>query len=99
MSPTQPMNLAARMGRWSARHRKKAVFGWLAFVALAVLVGQLVPQGELTGSEQQLGAPAQAQQILDDNGWEEPASEMVLVQRGDDVDEAAATAALTDLVA
>ena len=32
MSPSQPSNLAARMGRWSAQHRKKAVLGWLAFV-------------------------------------------------------------------
>ncbi|SFE04999.1 MMPL family transporter [Blastococcus tunisiensis] len=96
---TRPSNLAARTGSGSARHRKTAVFGWLAFVALAVLAGQLVPQGELTGSEQLLGAPAQAQRILDENGWEEPASEMVLVQRTDDVGDATATAALTDLVA
>ena len=30
--PARPQNLAHRMGRWSAQHRKKAVFGWLAFV-------------------------------------------------------------------
>jgi RND superfamily putative drug exporter len=91
-------NLAARMGRWSARHRRAAVLGWLAFVAAAFLVGQVVPQGELTAAEQTLGAPAQAQRILEENGWEEPASEMVLVQRDAGVPEAAATAALTDLV-
>ncbi|GAB3197614.1 MMPL family transporter [Geodermatophilus arenarius] len=92
-------NLAGRMGRWSARHRKTAVLGWLAFVVLAVVLGGLLPRGELTPAEELLGAPAQAQRILDDNGWEEPASEMVLVQREDGVSEAAATAALTDLVA
>jgi RND superfamily putative drug exporter len=91
-------NLAARTGRWSARHRRAAVLGWLAFVAAAFLVGQVVPQGELTPAEQTLGAPAQAQRILDENGWEEPASEMVLVQRDAGVPEAAVTAALTDLV-
>jgi hypothetical protein len=32
-------NLAARAGRWSAHHRKKAIFGWLAFVIVAVVVG------------------------------------------------------------
>ena len=33
MSPLkQSTNIAARMGRWSARHRKIAIFGWLAFV-------------------------------------------------------------------
>ncbi|MGY1696331.1 MMPL family transporter [Geodermatophilus sp. SYSU D00814] len=91
-------NLAGRVGRWSARHRRTAVLGWLAFVALALLVGQLVPQGELTPAEQSVGAPAEARQILDASGWEEPAAEMVLVQREPGVDEAAATAALTDVV-
>ena len=33
MSPLKRSNnIAARMGRWSANHRKKAIFGWLAFV-------------------------------------------------------------------
>ena len=32
-------NVAARMGRWSAQHRKTAVFGWLAFVILAFVLG------------------------------------------------------------
>ena len=33
MSPFEKSNnLAARMGRWSAGHRKTAIFGWLAFV-------------------------------------------------------------------
>ncbi len=32
-APDMPkQNFAARAGRWSAQHRKKAVFGWLAFV-------------------------------------------------------------------
>ncbi|MDP5183768.1 MMPL family transporter [Blastococcus sp. BMG 814] len=91
-------NLAGRVGRWSARHRKTAVLGWLAFVLAAVAVGAFVPQAQLTSAEQTIGAPARAQQILDDNGWAEPASEMVLVQREAGVPEAAATAALTDLV-
>ncbi|MGY1605301.1 MMPL family transporter [Geodermatophilus sp. SYSU D00815] len=97
MDPSR--NLAGRVGRWSARHRKTAVFGWLAFVVLAVVLGGLLPRGELTPAEQLLDAPAQAQRILDANGWEEPASEMVLVQRTADVPEAAVTTALTDLVA
>jgi uncharacterized membrane protein YdfJ with MMPL/SSD domain len=35
----QKQNLAARAGRWSAQHRKQAVFGWLAFVIIATLIG------------------------------------------------------------
>ena len=33
-------NIAARAGRWSAQHRKIAIFGWLAFVIVAVLIGK-----------------------------------------------------------
>src|SRR3954469_19352172 len=96
-------NLAARAGRWSARHRKTAVFGWLAFVVLAITLGSLIPRGELTDAESMDGSPAQAQRILDAHHWQDPASEMVLVQRRagateDDATEDDATAALTDVV-
>jgi RND superfamily putative drug exporter len=37
--PAEKRNLAARMGRWSAQHRKKAIFGWLAFVIVAFAFG------------------------------------------------------------
>ena len=33
---------AARMGRWSARHRKTAIWGWIAFVAIAFVIGNAV---------------------------------------------------------
>ena len=39
MSPSSPRNIAARAGRWSAQHRKKAILGWLAFVIVAVFIG------------------------------------------------------------
>jgi hypothetical protein len=32
-------NLAARAARWSAQHRRKAIFGWLAFVLISAVVG------------------------------------------------------------
>ena len=39
MTPLAPSrNLAARMGRWSASHKKTAIFGWLAFVAAAFVI-------------------------------------------------------------
>jgi RND superfamily putative drug exporter len=34
-----PGGLAARAGRWSAANRKKAIFGWLAFVLVALFAG------------------------------------------------------------
>jgi uncharacterized membrane protein YdfJ with MMPL/SSD domain len=38
----QRSNLAARAGQWSAQHRKAAILGWLAFVAVAVVLGGAV---------------------------------------------------------
>jgi uncharacterized membrane protein YdfJ with MMPL/SSD domain len=35
----KPKGIAARAGRWSAQHRKTAIFGWLAFVIVAYLIG------------------------------------------------------------
>jgi uncharacterized membrane protein YdfJ with MMPL/SSD domain len=32
-------NLAARAGAWSARHRKRAIIGWFAFVVIAFAIG------------------------------------------------------------
>jgi hypothetical protein len=37
-------NIAARMGRWSASHRKVAIFGWFAFVIAAIAIGTAVGQ-------------------------------------------------------
>ncbi len=33
------LNIAARAGAWSAANRKKAIFGWLAFVIVAAVIG------------------------------------------------------------
>jgi uncharacterized membrane protein YdfJ with MMPL/SSD domain len=33
---------AARAGRWSAQHRKKAIWGWIAFVVVAFVIGGAV---------------------------------------------------------
>ena len=41
-SSRQSENLAARVGRWSARHWKTAVFGWLAFVLIAFGAGKIL---------------------------------------------------------
>ena len=40
-------NIAARAGRWSAKHRKTAIFGWLAFVVIAFVIGGAVGQNTI----------------------------------------------------
>ena len=46
-------NVAARMGRWSAQHRKLAIWGWLGFVFVSALAGGAV--GTKTLDNAQLG--------------------------------------------
>jgi RND superfamily putative drug exporter len=74
------LNFAARAGRWSADHWKTAVFGWLAFVLVAVALGQMVGQRKLTDVETASGETARAERIFDHAGFANVASESVLVQ-------------------
>jgi putative drug exporter of the RND superfamily len=93
-------NLAAALGGWSARHRKTAVFGWLLFVALAMLIGGAAGQRNLTDAQEGTGNSAVALQILDDAHIAQPASEMVLVHSATQTtDSAAFHAAVRDVVA
>ena len=76
-------NVAARLGGWSARHRKTAIFGWLLFVVAAVLIGGMVGQKSLTDGEEGVGDSGRAARILGDAGIKNPAAEMVLVHSAD----------------
>jgi uncharacterized membrane protein YdfJ with MMPL/SSD domain len=58
-------NIAARAARWSAGHRKIAIFGWLAFVVLSVFVGGAVGQRELTDAEAVAGESGRAEAKLE----------------------------------
>jgi RND superfamily putative drug exporter len=73
-------NIAARAGRWSARHWRKATAIWLAFVAVAITLGQLAGTHKLSDSEQSTGESAKAQQMLASAGFSTPAAESVLVK-------------------
>ena len=72
-------NVAARVGRWSARHWKAAVFGWLAFVIVAFGLGRVVGTERLSASEPGPGESGRVQRILNDE-FPQPAGEVVLVQ-------------------
>ncbi len=62
-------NLAARMGRWSASHRKLAIFGWLAFVISAVVIGTAVGQKTIDNQNNNVGQAHRADQILKQAGF------------------------------
>ena len=72
-------NLAARAAHWSAEHRKTAIFGWLAFVVVAVLLGNAVGKNEIHGPDQFSGEAGRAEQTLYDSGLR-PNTEHVLIQ-------------------
>ena len=63
---------------WSARHRKTAVFGWLALVAAAYLIGQLL--GSPSQQQNDLGQAGQAERTLQHLGVTAPTTEAVLIQ-------------------
>ena len=72
-------NIAARMGRWSASHRKLAIFGWLAFVLAAIVIGTAVGQKTIDQQNNNVGQAHRADQILKQAGFTEsgPLTEFV----------------------
>jgi uncharacterized membrane protein YdfJ with MMPL/SSD domain len=96
----QSRNLAARAGRWSARHRKTAVFGWLAFVAIAFVIGGSVGQKTIAEEDYGNGSSKKADQAIAAADFKETADEQVLVQGKDSVKigDPAFTAAVEDTV-
>src|SRR6266511_3573205 len=101
MSSTQRSNnIAARAGRWSAQHRKKAIFGWLAFVIVAFVIGNAVGTNQLKDEDVGNGSSQVAEKAISDAGFPDDADEQVLVQgRGSvKVGDAAFTAAVNDTV-
>ena len=76
----QRPNIASALGEWSTRHRKLAIFGWLAFVIVAMFLGNASGQAGLANYQQLAGGSAQAEKILDQAGIKDPSAEVVLVQ-------------------
>jgi RND superfamily putative drug exporter len=71
--------LAARAGGWSARHRKTAIWGWLAFVVVAFAIGGAVGTKTLDNSQTGVGESGRADKTIR-NASPKHADETVLVQ-------------------
>jgi uncharacterized membrane protein YdfJ with MMPL/SSD domain len=78
----KPKGIAARAGRWSAQHRKTAIFGWLALVIAAFYLGGPFGTGTKTTKQNAAGDSGRAQVIQDDAFPESTtgAGEMVFIQ-------------------
>ena len=77
---SKPGGIAARAGRWSARHKKTAILGWLAFVIVALVAGNMAGTKEPSDADSYDGESRAAAKMVDDAGFSEAAGEMVLVQ-------------------
>lgn len=75
-------NFVSRAARWSATHRKTAIFGWFAFVLVAIALGGAVGQNKMTDADSYPGESGRAQQALEASRLT-PNTEMVLVQGRD----------------
>ena len=75
----QPRSLAARAGRWSATHRKTAIWGWLAFVFVAFAIGGAVGTKTLQQDQLGVGESGRADQTIE-GAFQRSADELVLVQ-------------------
>jgi uncharacterized membrane protein YdfJ with MMPL/SSD domain len=85
MSPLKRSNnLAARMGRWSASHRKTAIFGWLAFVSLAFVLGMQTGTIKIKDADKNSGESRRGDHIVEDAGFNKDSNkkqgEFILIQ-------------------
>jgi RND superfamily putative drug exporter len=76
---TTQNNLAARVGRWSARHRKTAIGGWLAFVVLALVLGGMAGTNTLEYADSGVGEAGHADSTIY-HAFPKKSDEGVLIQ-------------------
>ena len=72
-------NLAARAGHWSARHRKTAIFGWLAFVVIAFVLGGAIGTNSLEDEDSGNGSSAVADKAIAKADFPDKADEQILI--------------------
>ena len=75
----QTRSIAARAGRWSATHRKTAIWGWLAFVVVAFAIGGAVGTKTLQPDQLGVGESGRADHTIE-GAFQRSADELVLIQ-------------------
>jgi RND superfamily putative drug exporter len=90
-------NLASRMGHWSATHKKTAIFGWIAFVAAAFVIGNALGTKQLEQQKAGSGESGHVDAVLFDH-FKQAYGDSVLIQSaGKTFDDPAFKAAVTDV--
>src|SRR3954451_11113024 len=75
----QSQTFAARAGRWSAQHKRKAIFGWLAFVIASVAIGSFVGTKHPVDDQGNTGEARNGDQLVSKH-FPKYATESVLIQ-------------------
>jgi RND superfamily putative drug exporter len=96
--PRRSRNVAARMGRWSAGHKKTAIFGWLAFIAVAFLIGNAVGSKQLDPMRAGTGESGHVDTVLLDEFKQGQGDQILIQSTTKTVDDAAFRSAITDVV-
>jgi uncharacterized membrane protein YdfJ with MMPL/SSD domain len=95
---TREKNLAARMGRWSAQNRKKALFGWIAFVIVSFVIGSALGTKAPKDEQTYVGDSGKAHQLVDEHFPSENV-ESILVKGAGGAASPAVKAAVDDTIA
>src|SRR4051794_37163250 len=85
------------MGRWSAKNRKKAIFGWLAFVIVSFVIGGALGVDKPANDQTYTGDSGKAHALVDQHFPKEN-TESVLVH-GRSAQDPAVKAAVADTIA
>jgi RND superfamily putative drug exporter len=88
------------MGRWSAHHRKTAIFGWLAFVVASFALSFAIGMKTIDSNDENVGEARQADHIIRDAGFPEgEQGETVIIQsKTKTVDDPAFRAVIEDSI-
>ncbi|HET6643356.1 MAG TPA: MMPL family transporter [Gaiellaceae bacterium] len=82
MTSPQKHHLAARMARWSAHHRKTAIFGWLGIVIALFAISIASPMKMIVVETSGPGESGRADTIIYED-FKQPSGESVLIQHSD----------------
>jgi uncharacterized membrane protein YdfJ with MMPL/SSD domain len=91
---------AARMGRWSAQHRKKAIGGWIAFVVIAFVIGGALGVKHPASDETHVGDSGKAAALTDAHfPKEHPENVLIQARAGGGARDAGVRKAVDDTIA
>ncbi|MFE7545978.1 MMPL family transporter [Streptomyces platensis] len=89
-----------RLAVWSARHPRRALAGWLAFVVLCLGVGLAMGTHNATGEDYRVGEAGRAETLAAEARLDrEPVEQVLISARSGPLEQNAADAAVRDLTA